>query len=210
MNVIEALTVGNVSRASLILELTIKSHGTHAITSVDLGGVVAKDDYISQIYRGKFDSDQHAITAAASIDFCDYFNGTFSFSKGDYSKEYDEYKKNIKSTKISSYGGKLFSPTLSISSWVQSLPNNFVTVDRSGSLLPFLISPRHFPNVNQSVLAALRREYQAAIERFNSVNVRVGCMNQYSPNFDYNANVPDESCINPPTNCNLYYPSYSM
>lgn len=203
MDAIKALTVGDATRASLILELTILSHGTHAITTIDLGGVIAKEDYISQSFRAKFDSDKYAITALASIGYSVLFNGTASFSIQGYNKQYDEYKKNIKSTATICVGGEQFEPTTSnISSWVKSLPKYFVTIDRSGDAVPYVISSRHFPDVNQTILAALHREYTQAIEQFNAVNVRVGCMNQYSPNFDYNANVADKSCTNPPTNSN--------
>lgn len=204
LDAIDAISAGHLLKASLILELAILSHGTHVITGMDLGGVVVKEDYISEAYTSRNDVTQLGLSASAAIGYAEFFSVKSSFNFEDYASQYNEYVKNIKSTKISSHGGELFkSTTLNISSWVDSLPNYLVAVDRSGIALPYVITPRHFPNVNQTILAALRREYVQAIEHFNAVNIRVGCMNQYSSNFDYNANIGDKSCNDPSTNCNF-------
>lgn len=208
LDAIEALTVGNVTRASLILELIILTHGTHVITHIDLGGVIAKEDYISQSYRTHNEMDQHKITVSASIGYFDFFNVKSSYNKQDYSEQYAEYVKNIKSTKINTYGGELYKPTSNVSSWVDSLPKYPEPVDRDGVPLPYIISPKHFPNYNQTILAALSREFSEAIKQYNDVNVHIGCMDQNGKNFDYNANIPDKLCSDPPTNCNLCAPPY--
>ncbi|XP_037049520.1 macrophage-expressed gene 1 protein-like [Bradysia coprophila] len=204
LDAIDAIENGHLTKASLILEMTILSHGTHAVTGIDLGGVIVKEDYLSAAYVSNNDMNELGLTASASIGFADFFNMKCSYSKADYTDQYSQYTKNTKSTKISSHGGQLIdSAMLNISTWVESVPSYQTAVDRSGVALPYVITPRHFPHVNQTTLAVLRREFTEAIEHFNAVNIRIGCMNQFSPNFDYNANIGDKSCNAPPTNYSL-------
>lgn len=203
LDAIDAISAGHLLKASLILELAILSHGTHAITAIDLGGVVVKEDYLTETLMSGGELNDQEMAASASIGFAAVFGVSTSYNIEKYSDSYGTYLDNVRSIKISSHGGELFkSAKLNISEWVESLPHNLVAVDRSGVALPYVITPRHFPGVNQTILAALRREYTEAIEHFNAVNVRVGCMNRSATNFDYNANVGDKSCHDPPTDCN--------
>lgn len=199
MDAIEAIITGNITRASLVLELAVLSHGTHVITGIDLGGVIAKEDYIAESYRTEYDMSQHILTISASIGFANYFKANVSYNQRDYNSHYNEYQKNIMSTKISCFGGEPFTPTSNVSTWVVSVPKYLVAVDRSGVTIADIITPRHFPNVNQSILSILRREYIEAIDQFNVANARSGCLDQYSANFDYNANYGDKQCTAPAT-----------
>lgn len=186
--------------------MTVLSHGTHAVTGIDLGGLIVKEDYISHAYISKNDMTQLGLAASASLSYADFFNMKASYSKSDYQDQYAEYTRNIKSTKVISHGGQLIDAAkLNISNWVESIHSYPTAIDRSGVALPYVITPRHFPGVNQTILSILRREFSEAIEQFNAVNIRRGCMNQFSPNFDYNANIGDKSCSAPPTNCKIVY-----
>lgn len=186
--------------------MTVLSHGTHAVTGIDLGGVIVKEDYISQAYVSENDMTGLGLAASASLSYADFFNTKFSYSKEDYQNQYAEYTRNTKSTKVNSHGGQLIdAANLNISNWVESIHSYPTAIDRSGVALPYVITPRHFPDVNQTILAILRREFSEAIEQFNAVNIRRGCMNQFAPNFDYNANIDDKSCNATPTNCKIVF-----
>lgn len=105
--------------ANYYSELLICEYRTHYLTSIDVGGVLAKNDYVHKSYSREANTAN--VTAAASFNFpgLDIFNGKLKFGVNVSSlvQSVDRYQHNIQNSDIMSIGGPPLTEDVSISTW---------------------------------------------------------------------------------------------
>uniref|UniRef100_T1IMY9 Perforin-2 n=1 Tax=Strigamia maritima TaxID=126957 RepID=T1IMY9_STRMM len=97
-----------------------------------------------------------------------------------------EYIDAILEKKIRHFGGL---------NWEKdSVAQCMVAVDKSGDLLSGLITASNFPRAQSSLLSNVRQMFSDVIQDYYVQNIHRGCTRPKSSNFEYIANLDDDSC----------------
>ena len=182
-------------------ELLVRDFGTHYLTSIDVGGVFAKNDYVSRIYAGLSEVTEKNLTSTASFGFpgLNIFNGTFNIelqhSSTNIERSNEMYRQNLAATDLMTVGGPPLTEETTIDDWQNGIIDNLAIIDRSGDPISFAISPGNFPEIEGAMLRNITRIVQETTERyFKNNNIR-GCVDVTNENFNFQANNPG-SCQN--------------
>jgi len=182
------------AQASYLAAQLIRDFGTHVITSIDAGAVIAKIDNIKKTFVSKYNEDYSKVKAAASASFFHVFGIGGSYSRTVDKKLLDEYTKSQTTSYTEAWGGPPFRANFSISSWENMLYNNLVAVDRSGDPLHFVITSAVLPELPEPTLWDLAGTVENAIKQYYTHNRYRGCMDPSSKNFNFQANEDDGTC----------------
>ena len=178
-------------------ELLVRDYGTHFLTSIDVGGVFAKNYFISRIYTGAIDFSEQKLTYAASIDFPGFnvFNSSFERRNSELNVNMNLYYQNLTASDIVTIGGPPITEEISISNWQNGIMDNLGIIDRFGDPLSFAITPGNFPEVDGNILRNVSRIIQETADRYFDDNNIPGCVDVTDSNFNFQANNPsNESC----------------
>lgn len=176
-------------------------YGTHVITSVDAGAALVQEDYLSSTYVSDNVSQTFSVKAQAGFNFFDKLKFDISSQMTQQSAALQTYQSNIQYSLIQSHGGGTpFYPGITLQKWQESTRNNLVAIDRSGFPLHFLINTNTLADLPQPTVGKVALRVSQAIERYYKVNTRPGCVDVNSKNFNFQANVNDNSCDGPATN----------
>nr|XP_055023056.1 macrophage expressed 1, tandem duplicate 2 [Misgurnus anguillicaudatus] len=186
-------------QATYLSEKLILDYGTHVITSVDAGAILVKEDYLKSTYVSTSESDMSSVSASAGFNFFSKVNFDFGSKESQQTSETVAYQENITYSIAQSYGGALFYPGLTLQKWQESTHNNLVAIDRSGLPLHYFLNPTTFPELPIPTVVKLYLSVKQAVERYYKINTIPGCIDPKSKNFDFQANVDDESCKGPVT-----------
>ncbi|XP_041644186.1 macrophage-expressed gene 1 protein-like [Cheilinus undulatus] len=184
--------------ADYLSEKMVLDYGTHVITSVDAGAALVQEDYLSSSYVSN--SDTSSIKAQAGLNFFDKLKFDISSQSSQQSSSLRTYQSNIQYSLIQSHGGIPFYPGITLQKWQESTKNNLVAIDRSGFPLHFFINTNTLPDLPQPTIGKVALIVSQAIERYYKVNMRPGCVDVDSQNYNFQANVNDSSCEGPATN----------
>lgn len=197
------LASGQENLAYYCAELLIRDFGTHYLTSIDVGGVFAKNDYISKEYSDLSEVTEKYLTSAASLSFpgLGIFNGTFEayFSSGSQNIEQSRevYRQNLVASDILTVGGPPITEELTISDWQNGIRDNLAIIDRSGDPISFAVTPINFPEIEGVILRNISRIIQDTTDRYFRDNNVAGCVDTTDENFNFQANNPNnEACDN--------------
>lgn len=193
----------NTDFAHYLSELVVRDYGTHTVTTVEAGAVISQVDHISSTAFTSSESSKHSITASASANFFGKISFGASFDDSTYEEDKQGFLKNRTYSEVFSWGGPPFQPNFTIAEWESGIPNALVAIDRSGDPLYFVITPDVLPEIPEITVRNVADFVFKAIERYYKVNTRQGCTNPLSPNFDFQANVNDNSCK--PENTNFTF-----
>lgn len=190
----------------LLSQLLVRDYGTHVILRVDVGGVIVKEDMISSEFLNTMEKTERSkvIRGAASYSFFDFFKADASYKQTsqDVTANYAGYIDSRSSSVVRSYGGVFYKPeqcsntSNCLTRWVESVPDNLVTVDRDGDPLHFIVQPGTLRNVSAPLLKRLSQEIAAALRDYYNQNTHRGCLDIKSTNFEYYANMDDNTCQN--------------
>ena len=194
MDIAAHLQSNNTEMARYMADLVVRDYGTHYVTSIDAGAVLAKIDHIKKSYAADFSEDKSKITSSASASFGKTFGFSVSGSHESDKTSSDSYSKNSSHSQIHTIGGPPFRSSFSIDQWENRLPNNLVAVDRAGDPLNFAITPEVFPELTDSLLIQLDEVISKSVKQYYQHNSRKGCTDSSSPNFDFQAILDDSSC----------------
>ena len=190
----------NTAFAEYLSEMLVRQYGTHVITTLDAGATLAQIDTVSTDSTTDTKNNSFSLAASASANF---FN-KFSFSVGsDFSLgsvDQKKYLRNRHSSRILSIGGPPFQPNMTIQQWQNGVPNALVAIDRQGDPLYYTITSQALPELPRPVLRQLVDTVYQGVVRYYQVNTHYGCTDEKSPNFNYQANVEDNSCKTAKTN----------
>ncbi|KAI4884959.1 hypothetical protein NFI96_030516, partial [Prochilodus magdalenae] len=186
--------------AEYLSEKMVLDYGTHVITSVDAGATLVQEDYLKSSYVSNMQSSQSSFSASAGASFFDTVKFDIGGKTSQETSEMRNYLGNITYSITLSHGGALFYPGITLEKWQESTLNNLVAIDRSGLPLHHFLSPSVFPNLPVPTVNKLAVFVEQAIERYYKINTRPGCVKPDSKNFNFQANVDDDSCEGPSTN----------
>lgn len=187
---------GQTDLADYFADLLVREYGTHFLTSIEVGGVLAKNDYIEFNYLNR--SDTKNITSAASLNFSfDLFNFSFDYGSQNIEGSAAEYYRNRYASDIMNIGGPPLTNSLDFSSWINGIDNNLGIIDREGEPLSFAITPARFPKINEQIVRNVAEIIQNASDMYYKDNTRAGCTDRTSSAFNPQANYPNnQDCLN--------------
>lgn len=200
MEIADAIENNQTRQANYLSEKLILDYGTHVITSIDAGATLVQEDYIKRSYVSDSESDKSSVSASAGLNFFNKVNFNFGSKETQETSETLSYQQNITYSIVQSHGGALFYQGITLQKWQESTQNNLVAIDRSGMPMHYFLNPSTFPDLPVPTLQKLALSVQKAAERYYNINTIPGCVDQNSPNFNFQANVNDKSCEGPVTN----------
>lgn len=197
----EAIENNQTRNAEYLSERMILDYGTHVITSVEAGASLVQEDYLSSKYVSSSMSESRSISAQAGLNFFDKLKFDISSHSTQQSASLQAYQSNITYSITTSHGGGIpFYPGITLQKWQESTRNNLVAIDRFGFPLHYFISSNSLPELPQPTVKKVALSVSQAVERYYKVNMRPGCVDVSSKNFNFQANVDDASCKGPATN----------
>lgn len=186
--------------ATYLAELLVLNYGTHVITSVDAGAVLIQEDHIRSSFLQDSESSRSTVTASAGLVFLDIVNLKFEENYTSQNAFTKSYLSNRTHSRVQSIGGLPFYPGITLQAWQQGIANHLVAVDRSGLPLHFFVNPDMLPDLPGPLVKKLSKTVENAVRRYYAFNTYPGCTDHNSPNFNFQANSDDGSCMGKMTN----------
>ncbi|XP_043967390.1 macrophage-expressed gene 1 protein-like [Gambusia affinis] len=196
----DAIANNQTRDANYLSEKMVLDYGTHVITSVDVGALLVQEDYLRSSYVSDSSSDTSTLKAQAGLNFFDKLKFDISSQSSQQSSSLQTYKSNIQYSLIQSHGSIPFYPGITLQKWQENTRNNLVAIDRSGFALHYFINRNTIPDLPEPTVAKVANKVKEAIGLYYEVNTRPGCVDVNSKNFNFQANVDDNSCDGPATN----------
>lgn len=181
--------------ASYASQVLIRDFGTHVLSSIDAGAIVAQIDEVKSTFAKSLNKDSSKIVAAASASFQSVFKFDAKFETTASSDIQKQYEGNRTHSVINAIGGPMFKPhNFTLNDWASQVKSNLVSVDRLGFPIYELITLESVPELPPFLLYSVVEHVKNAIEDYYQFNMYRGCTDIDSPNFSYMANVDDGSC----------------
>ena len=190
----------NTEFAHYLAQLLVRDYGTHYLTSLEAGAILAQTDFISNSYINSLNGDSSSISASASADFFGKVSIGGGFGHSTSEQEQTTFISNRKYSEVVTIGGPPFKPNMTLTDWELGVPNALVAIDRSGDPLHFVINPTTLAELPEPTVRQLADLIQKTINKYYRINTRKGCTNPGAENFDFQANVDDSTCEPPLTN----------
>uniref|UniRef100_A0A3Q2PGI6 Macrophage-expressed gene 1 protein n=1 Tax=Fundulus heteroclitus TaxID=8078 RepID=A0A3Q2PGI6_FUNHE len=196
----DAIENNQTRNADYLCEKMVLDYGTHVITSVDAGASLVQEDYLRSSYVSDSSSDSSTVKAQAGLNFFDKLKFDISSQSSQQSSSLKTYQSNIQYSLAQSHGGIPFYPGITLQKWQENTRNNLVAIDRTGFPINYFINSNMFPDLPQPTVGKVAHTVSKAIDRYYKINTRPGCVDMRSTNFNFQANVDDNSCEGPATN----------
>lgn len=190
----------NTEFAHYLAQLLVRDYGTHYLTSLEAGAILAQTDFISNSYINSLNGDSSSVSASASADFFGKVSIGGGFGHSTSEQEQTAFITNRKYSEVVTIGGPPFKPNMTLTEWELGVPNALVAIDRSGDPLHFVINPTTLAELPEPTVRQLADLIQKTINKYYRINTRKGCTNPGAENFDFQANVDDSTCEPPLTN----------
>ncbi|XP_076155509.1 macrophage-expressed gene 1 protein-like [Alosa pseudoharengus] len=197
----EALQNNNTRHATFLSEMMVVDYGTHVITSVDAGAILEQEDHVESTYY--FHSEKTKLSRSAGLNFFKVIKFDVHTKESQESSEADSYETHLTHSLTQSHGGPVFYPGITLKTWQESTLNNLVAIDRTGLPLHYILNSATLPDLPETTIESVAQSVRKAIQLFYDVNKRPGCVDSSSTNFNFQANVDDNSCLGPATNLNF-------
>ncbi|CAH1797817.1 unnamed protein product [Owenia fusiformis] len=200
LDMIGSLQGNNTDEASYLAQLLVRDYGTHIVTSVDVGAILAQEDHVkrSSFLDSKTDSTQ--FKASASADFFGKVGFKIGVEVGSSDSTTKKYQTSRTHSKVITHGGSSFTPNFTYTNWEKGLVNSLVAIDMSGDPLHYFITPSKFPGIHVSSVRNAARLIERTVNRYYQINTLYGCTKMDSPNFSFESNLDDGSCETAMTN----------
>ena len=190
----------NTGVAQYLAQLLVRDYGTHYLTSLDAGAILSQTDFISNSYVANLNGDSTKISASASADFFGKVSIGGGFSHSTSTQDQTDFITNRKYSEVVTIGGPPFKPNLTLTDWEQGVPDALVAIDRSGDPLHYVINPTTLAELPEPTVRQLAHLVEKIINKYYRINTRRGCTNPGAENFDFQANIDDNTCQPPLTN----------
>ena len=190
----------NTEYAHYQAEMLVRDYGTHYVSSMDAGAILAQTDFVRSTATTDMSKHSSTITASASANFFSKISLGASFKHSTSTISTTEFINNRTYSQVITVGGPPFLPNMTLDEWEKGVPNALVAIDRSGDPLHFAINPTALPKLPETTVRAVANCVQKAINRYYKINTRHGCTNPAAENFDFHANLDDTTCKPPSTN----------
>ncbi|CAI5650057.1 unnamed protein product [Oreochromis niloticus] len=199
-DIADAIENNQTRSADYLSEKMVLDYGTHVITSVDAGAALVQEDYLRSSYVSDSQSQSSSVKAQAGLNFFDKLKFDISSQSAQQSSSLHTYQSNITYSLIQSHGGTTFYPGITLQKWQESTRNNLVAIDRSGFPLHYFINTNTLTDLPHPTIGKVALKVSQAVERYYKINTRPGCVDVNSKNFNFQANMDDNSCGGPATN----------
>ncbi|XP_065192509.1 macrophage-expressed gene 1 protein-like [Sycon ciliatum] len=175
------------------IDLIIRDFGTHIVRSVTAGGVFMQETQVSKLLDKKSSSEGFALglELAASDKFSKSADLKFKIVIDTDQSESFTNKTSQSTTKT--HGGPSYKPGMSADAWEKGLATNLVAVDRSGDPLEFAITEFALPELPAPTVRTIQEYLGHATQAYVKYNTHPGCLDVSSVNFNFGANVADDS-----------------
>ncbi|XP_053395379.1 macrophage-expressed gene 1 protein-like [Mercenaria mercenaria] len=185
--------------ASYESQLLVRRYGSHVLSAVENGGAFVQTDQLKTEFNSINYKRKQSIIASAGFKFLNFFGFNISaeYSSKSVTSEddFDEYTRYRMSSEIVTLGGKITKANEELlGTWLDSLENNLVAIDRFGEPLFFFVREEYFPDIPEYVVYQVRREVRQAVNSYYMHNAYRGCMKPGAPNFSFQANLADKTC----------------
>jgi len=179
--------------AEYLSELLVRDYGTHFISVVHVGAILAQEDYIKNTFTENFEESKQIIKASISANFMHKIG--FSADNIHISDiNSTQYQSQLIFSHIRTFGGPPYGDNFSINYWENDLEDNLVAINREGELLHFAITPESLNELSPTQTQKLASYVENAVTRYYKFNTQYGCTNPNTVNFYFGANVDDGSC----------------
>ena len=190
----------NTEYARYLAELIVRDYGTHYVSSMDAGAIISKVDFIRSSQSDEMSSYSSVITASASASFFGLLSVGTNFQHISSHADTKGFANNLTYSEIITAGGPPFSLNMTLAEWESGIPNALVAIDRSGNPLHFVINPTTLPTLPERMVRSVSEYIHEAIDTYYKVNIRPGCTDPSAKNFNFHANLNDDSCSLQKTN----------
>lgn len=190
----------NTDYAQYQAEMLIRDYGTHYVSSIDAGAILSQIDFVRSV--DSMDSFKHSaeIKASASANFFKKVSLSTAFDHGKSTNSTTDFINNRTYSQVVTVGGPPFIPNMTLEEWEKGIPNALVAIDRSGDPLHFAINPAVLSKIPETTTRMVSDYVRKAINRYYKVNTRHGCTDPSAKNFDFHANLNDNTCTLAVTN----------
>ncbi|XP_053395398.1 macrophage-expressed gene 1 protein-like [Mercenaria mercenaria] len=183
-------------------QLLVRRYGSHVLSTVEIGGAFVQTDQLKTEFNSINYKRKQSIIASAGFKFLNFFGFNISaeYSRKSMTSEddFDEYTSYRMSSEIVTLGGKITKANEELlGTWLDSLENNLVAIDRFGEPLFFYVREEYFPDIPEFVIYQVRHQVQQAVNSYYKYNAYMGCMKPSAPNFSFQANLADKTCQSP-------------
>ena len=193
----------NTAFAHYLAELVVRDYGTHYITTMEAGAVLSQVDHVKLYESTDSEQTKKAIAASASGNFFGKFSFGASFSTSTSESDKSGFINNRTYSEVYSWGGPPLRPNFTVDDWEKGIPNSLVAIDHSGDPLHFVITPTILPEMPEGTVQEVANMVSRVITRYYRINTHHGCTDPTATNFDFQANVNDNSCE--PQNTNFTF-----
>ncbi|WAR06751.1 MPEG1-like protein [Mya arenaria] len=179
-------------------QLLVREYGTHVVTGVELGASVLKVDRMNAAYSRLSEEERSMIKYQADLSFKTMLDD-LKRNKSENASAVDMgFTKDLIYSKASA---QLYTELKRITrdddTWLSSMDENQVPLDRSGNPLFFYINDGTLPDVPFYIIDKIYNSVKEAVISYYEHNVVRGCTNPNAPNFNFLANFEDETCDPP-------------
>ncbi|KAE9547428.1 hypothetical protein FO519_009359 [Halicephalobus sp. NKZ332] len=198
--IIDTVDNGNYPQAKRLAELIVRDYGTHIVFKADVGAVIEQETYINSTTDYSSKTTLDALRASASVSFLNV--GHASIDAGHSVTEADKQVLSniIHHSRIRSRGGPNVN-RLSDGKGIFVI-DDLVSFTNEGIPLDTIIMKANLPTIDAGKIYNLQELIRNAINEYYERNTIRGCTNMTSPNFVYQANFDDNSCVK----SNMTYP----
>ena len=194
LDIASQMTNNNTDIAHYMSELLIRDYGTHYITSVQAGGILAQEDYVTKNYLSNSEETRTTIKASASAHFFSLIHFSAGYTHTTDDKTVSAYLTSRTSSYIKTYGGPPYRSNFTVDYWEDELNDNLVAIDREGVPLHFAVIPEALSELPPTLTLELAQYVEQAINSYYKHNTHYGCTNPNAGNFYFGANIDDGSC----------------
>ncbi|XP_062383794.1 macrophage-expressed gene 1 protein-like [Sardina pilchardus] len=193
----DALLKNDTRRATFLSEMMVVDYGTHVITSVDAGATLEQEDHIDTYYYSSIDKTK--LSSWGSLNFFKVIDFGMDTKESEEGTELKTYVTYLTHSRTQSHGGPVFYPGITLKTWQESTLNNLIAIDRAGLPLHYILNSATLPDLPEATIENVAQSVRKAIQLYYDVNKRPGCVDPNSENFNFQANVDDNSCTGPET-----------
>ena len=185
----------NTEMAHYLSDLIVRDYGTHVVTSVEAGGALYQTSFISRDFMNNSETSTLKISASASFSFLSIFSLKINAHYTRTDTDINGFTNFTRHQRTSTHGGPPFKlSNFSYADWENGLKNNLIPIDKHGDPLFSAITTTNIPDLPDTLVLETADFVYQAIERYYKVNTHEGCTDFMSSNFDFRANVNDNSC----------------
>ena len=180
--------------AAYLSQLLVRDYGTHYIHTTHVGAMLVKEDFLRENAMKNTDRTHFSVSSGAQADFFGKVKLQFGTKSSSSEGLVEKYQSFITSTSVETFGGPLFTTNTSVTDWEAGVESAMVAIDRDGDPIHYIISPDNLPEIQPSVVLTVANHIKEAAEKYYEVNTHRGCTDTSSKNFNFFANIDDNSC----------------